>query len=209
MKHVRGAPLHPLTQDKIERWRQTLKNRILLENHVFEGELEAAIATFIDQYNNRRYHESIGTQMPADACFGRSQTILTERWRIKQKTIQNRRLNHKPQAAQPEPDTLASSASKSVRLLQIIGRRTDATWPDNQMCDQPPGWGFCKKLRFGYEEATGTASIGAFVVVANVSEGQGPAWVCHYPGVTGAWPENQLEPLPTGSCEVSGATAQK
>ena len=30
--HVRGAPCHPQTQGKIERWHQTLKNRILLEN---------------------------------------------------------------------------------------------------------------------------------------------------------------------------------
>ena len=27
MKHVRGAPYHPQTQGKIERWHQTLKNR--------------------------------------------------------------------------------------------------------------------------------------------------------------------------------------
>ena len=32
MDHVRGAPYHPQTQGKIERWHQTLKNRILLEN---------------------------------------------------------------------------------------------------------------------------------------------------------------------------------
>jgi putative transposase len=31
MKHVRGAPYHPQTQGKIERWHQTLKNRPL--NH--------------------------------------------------------------------------------------------------------------------------------------------------------------------------------
>ena len=30
MVHVRGAPNHPQTQGKIERWHQTLKNRILL-----------------------------------------------------------------------------------------------------------------------------------------------------------------------------------
>jgi transposase InsO family protein len=29
---IRGAPCHPQTQGKIERWHQTLKNRILLEN---------------------------------------------------------------------------------------------------------------------------------------------------------------------------------
>ena len=48
MKHVRGAPLHSQTQGKIDRWRQTHKNRILLENYFFEGELEAAIYAFID-----------------------------------------------------------------------------------------------------------------------------------------------------------------
>ena len=31
MKHSRGAPYHPQTQGKIERWHQTLKNRILLK----------------------------------------------------------------------------------------------------------------------------------------------------------------------------------
>jgi len=33
MTHVLGAPFHPQTQSKIERWRQTMKNRVLLENH--------------------------------------------------------------------------------------------------------------------------------------------------------------------------------
>ena len=32
MEHVRGAPYHPQTQGKIERWHQTLKNLILLNN---------------------------------------------------------------------------------------------------------------------------------------------------------------------------------
>jgi putative transposase len=31
IKHLRGAPYHPMTQGKIEGWHQTLKNRILLE----------------------------------------------------------------------------------------------------------------------------------------------------------------------------------
>lgn len=34
MSHVRGAPFHPQTQGKIERWHQTMKNRILLENYL-------------------------------------------------------------------------------------------------------------------------------------------------------------------------------
>ena len=99
MVHVRGAPMHPQTQGKIERWHQTLKNRILLENYFLEGDLEAAIAAFIEHYNNHRYHESIDNLTPADVYFGRGETILTERRRIKQQTIQNRHLNHQRQAA--------------------------------------------------------------------------------------------------------------
>jgi len=38
MAHVRGAPYHPMTQGKIERWHQTLKNRILLENYYLPPE---------------------------------------------------------------------------------------------------------------------------------------------------------------------------
>lgn len=54
MDHVRGAPYHPQTQGKIERWHQTLKNRILLENYFLPGDLEAQIEAFVDHYNNQR-----------------------------------------------------------------------------------------------------------------------------------------------------------
>ena len=52
MDHVRGAPYHPQTQGKIERWHQTLKNRILLENYYLPGDLENQISAFVDHYNN-------------------------------------------------------------------------------------------------------------------------------------------------------------
>ena len=99
MQHTRGAPYHPMTQGKIERWHQTLKNRILLENYYLPGDLEAQIDAFVAYYNHRRYHESINNLTPADVYFGRGQTILLERERIKRKTIQNRRLLHRRQAA--------------------------------------------------------------------------------------------------------------
>jgi hypothetical protein len=50
LRHVRGAPCHPQTQGKIERWHQTLKNRILLENYYLPGDLEAQIARFVQHY---------------------------------------------------------------------------------------------------------------------------------------------------------------
>ena len=48
IRHVRGAPFHPQTQGKIERWHQTLKNRILLENYYLPGHLEAQLDGFVD-----------------------------------------------------------------------------------------------------------------------------------------------------------------
>ena len=48
IRHIRGAPFHPQTQGKIERWHQTLKNRILLENYYLPGNLEAQINAFVD-----------------------------------------------------------------------------------------------------------------------------------------------------------------
>ncbi len=99
MDHVRGAPYHPQTQGKIERWHQTLKNRILLENYYLLGDLENQISAFVDHYNNRRYHESLANVTPADAYFGRDTAIIERRNRIKKLTIQHRRLNHQQQAA--------------------------------------------------------------------------------------------------------------
>jgi len=64
MNHVRGAPFHPQTQGKIERWHQTLKN-----------------------------------VTPADAYFGRAETIIKRRERIKRKTFEHRRLQYRKLAA--------------------------------------------------------------------------------------------------------------
>jgi putative transposase len=99
MGHVRGAPYHPQTQGKIERWHQTLKNRLLLNNYYLPSELEQEIGQFIEYYNHERYHESINNLTPADVYFGRGNSILERRRRLKNKTIQQRRLQHRRQAA--------------------------------------------------------------------------------------------------------------
>jgi len=99
MEHVRGAPNHPQTQGKIERWHQTLKNRILLEHYYLPGDLEAQVSAFVEHYNHRRYHESLSNLTPADVYFGRGEAILLERERIKRQTILHRRLRHHAQAA--------------------------------------------------------------------------------------------------------------
>lgn len=79
MRQVHGKPGHPQTQGKIERWHQTLKIRILLENYYLPGDLETQIGAFIDYYNHHRCHESLGNVTSADAYFGRAHSIQQRR----------------------------------------------------------------------------------------------------------------------------------
>jgi len=99
MTHIRGKPRYPQTQGKIERWHQTLKNRILLEHAYLPGELEPRVAAFVEHDNHARAHESLGNRTPADVYFGRGEAILQERARIKRQTLKDRRLRHHAQAA--------------------------------------------------------------------------------------------------------------
>ena len=61
-----------MTQGKIERWHQTLKNRILLENYYLPGDLERRIEAFVDHYNHRATTRASAIVTPADAYFGRA-----------------------------------------------------------------------------------------------------------------------------------------
>ena len=99
MTHIRGAPRHPQTQGKIERWHQTLKNRILLEHYYLPGALAEEVAAFVAHYNHTRAHESLSNLTPADVYFGRGEAILAERARIKKQTLTQRRLQHHARAA--------------------------------------------------------------------------------------------------------------
>jgi transposase InsO family protein len=77
-------------QGKIERYHRSLKNQILLEHCYLPGQLQAPLTEFVAYYNSRRYHESLSNLTPADIYFGRGQTILTRRQKIKLKTIELR-----------------------------------------------------------------------------------------------------------------------
>jgi len=94
MGHVMGAPYHPQTQGKIERYHRTMKNVIKLENYYFPDQLREQIQAFVDYYNNRRYHESLDNLTPADVYFGRAEQILEQRKQTKIKTLNSRRSNY-------------------------------------------------------------------------------------------------------------------
>jgi len=91
MDHTRGRPYHPQTQGKIERYHRTMKNVVKLENYYFPWELEAALRDFVAYYNNERYHESLDNVTPADAYFGRKYEVVSEREKIKKRTMRKRK----------------------------------------------------------------------------------------------------------------------
>jgi putative transposase len=77
MGHTRGAPYHPMTQGKIERFHRSMKNEIRLQHYYLPGELEQEINRFIEYYNNERYHESLNNVTPADVYGGRYEEVIT------------------------------------------------------------------------------------------------------------------------------------
>lgn len=91
IEHTRGAPYHPQTQGKIERFHRSMKNIVKLDNYYYPWDLEAQIERFIDYYNNERYHESLNNVTPADMYFGRFREIVTNREKIKKMTLQKRK----------------------------------------------------------------------------------------------------------------------
>ena len=99
MAHTRGAPYHPQTQGKIERYHRTMKNVVKLQHYYFPWELEAALRDFVAYYNNERYHESLDNVTPADAYFGRQYEVLTERSKIKRRTMERRKKEYLAQKA--------------------------------------------------------------------------------------------------------------
>ena len=94
MKHIRGRPLHPQTQGKIERYHRTMKNIIKLENYYSPDELRYRLTEFVEYYNHHRYHESLDNLTPADVYYGRKEKRLQERQKIRSTTLRRRKRNY-------------------------------------------------------------------------------------------------------------------
>ena len=91
MTQTHGAPYHPMTQGKIERYHRSMKNEINLQKYYLPWELEHEIARFVRYYNNERYHESLDNVTPADVYYGRHTEIITRREQLKLQTLKRRK----------------------------------------------------------------------------------------------------------------------
>jgi transposase InsO family protein len=117
MTHTRGAPNHPMTQGKIERWHKALKNRRLLENYYLSGDLEAQIGAFVDYYNHRRYPENLFGSL-ADAIE------KIEAWRIDYNTTRpHSSIGNQTPAAFAAASVLAMQRGETLRYPQGFAPR--------------------------------------------------------------------------------------
>lgn len=91
IKHVRGRPLHPQTQGKIERYHKSMKNVVKLDNYFSPEQLRGKLEEFVKYYNYKRYHESLNNLTPAEVYFGTGHKKLKQRKMIKIKTLHARK----------------------------------------------------------------------------------------------------------------------
>jgi putative transposase len=120
IKPINGAPCHPQTQGKIERYHRTMKNVVKLDNYYFPEELKRALNDFVHYYNYERYHESLGNLTPADVYFGRAEKILRQRRKIKDRTIKLRLKNYLSQKTTAHKFE-KTAAQKSKLSLPVVG----------------------------------------------------------------------------------------
>jgi hypothetical protein len=88
-----------------------------LEVNTSPEQLQAAMAEFIDFYNQRRYHEGVGNVTPADVYAGRREQILRRREEQKRQTLYDRfqyNLGRKPTRTTGEPETRNRSLSDGL-----------------------------------------------------------------------------------------------
>ena len=91
IRHILAAPYHPQTNGKLERYHQSIKREVNQVPYELPGQLEMAIADFVDYYNYRRYHKALGNVIPADVLYSRREQILVHRKEVQIQTINRRR----------------------------------------------------------------------------------------------------------------------
>jgi hypothetical protein len=132
MSHVCGAPLHPQTQGKIERWHQTLKNRVVLESYFLPGGRERPVEALVEHYNHQRYHESLNNFAPADGYFGRTPAIIQQHERIKRRTIEYRRWQCRKLPAKTANTDVANAAL--IHAASSTKYSDDGQFRENMIC---------------------------------------------------------------------------
>ena len=80
MSHVRTSPYYPQSNGKIERWHQSLKKECIRPKcPLCLKDAKRIVGDFVNHYNTKRLHSSIGYITPKDKLEGREKEIFAER----------------------------------------------------------------------------------------------------------------------------------
>jgi putative transposase len=94
IKHIFGAPYHPQTQGKIERFHRSIKAQVCLIVYCSPEELKQGIDAAIRNYAQTP-HTALKNVSPIDVYQGRKEEILKKRAEKKALTMERRRLYNK------------------------------------------------------------------------------------------------------------------
>ena len=80
MSHVRTSAYYPQSNGKIERWHQSLKKECIRPRCPLSlAEARAVVKDFVEYYNTKRLHSTIGYITPEDKLQGNEKRIFAER----------------------------------------------------------------------------------------------------------------------------------
>ncbi len=80
MTHVRTSPFYPQSNGKLERWHQTVKHESIRPHCPLDIEdARRIVGEYVQHYNTRRLHSSIGYIAPLDKLEGREHSIFADR----------------------------------------------------------------------------------------------------------------------------------
>jgi len=98
MHHVRISPYYPQSNGKIERWHQSLKRECIRPKCPLSLEdARRIVGNFVNHYNTKRLHSSIGYITPKDKLEGREVEIFAKRERKLQQARENRKIRRQEQ----------------------------------------------------------------------------------------------------------------
>jgi len=90
IRQIHGAPYHPQTQGKVERFNRKIKESVCLIVYTSPDKLQQALEQFREQYN-KTPHEALKNVSPNDVYAGKKEEVLKRRAEIKQATLQRRK----------------------------------------------------------------------------------------------------------------------